>query len=239
MDGDQAHGEVIFLLASLDPQRHPWAAERTDAFLRGSSPDTVGDAKVRLGMAYAAAHLWSHAPSRKKSTEALLALVPDADSPIAHAFGEIFRVTQHLLPDHETFQLVQAFCQNPVLLKATEAGFLMDRLHDLLPSHPELILQVVEAVLGVSGEDIRDLRTAWAGYTREIVDLTLTLQRFDNPIRSKGLELFERLLLLDIPETTATLSDMDIRPIKSVLAVARRPARVRSRRRGGPPPSDS
>lgn len=239
VDGDQAYGEVIFLLACLDPQKYPWAAERTNAFLQGASPDTAGDAKVRLGMAYAAAHLWSHAPSRKKSTEALLALVPDTDSPIAHPFGEIFRVTQRLLPDHETFQLIGTFCRNPVLLKATEAGFLMDRLHDLLPSHPELILQVVEAVLGVSGEDMRDLRTAWAGYTRQIVDLTLTLQRFDDPIRSKGLELFERLLLLDIPETTDTLSDLDVRPVGSVRAVVRRPARARSRRRGGPPPSDA
>lgn len=252
-DGPQAYGELLALRAFLYPEDH-WAKEEVRralkprrsmeeqfAFIRwgrallsllGFSPSSRAIfasamqklQRVRVGLAFTAAHLWQDSRYREEATEVLIRLIPLADAQLSRAVMHVFLVTKVLYVDDPTRHLLQTLIAHPGVFSATEANFLVERLEDILAAEPELAYNFCRELVLILGDERATVRTALDASTSHLTNIALTLQRFGGDYRTKGLDLFETLLDLGVHDAQATLQELDKRPRN----VARRGNRLRN-----------
>jgi hypothetical protein len=84
------------------------------------------------------------------------------------------------------------------------------RLKELLADgfNPHLTWRVANAILDAAGPGVGDMRTAWSRDAKDLIQISLTLQRIDGT-RTMGLDLFKRLLDLGAYEATKVLNEID------------------------------
>ena len=145
-------------------------------------------------------------------TRILLALLPSMDSSLAEAWLSVFNRSDHLLIDAYTEQLLDGITKHSLVLRYGHSGALVDRLKELLEngSENERVCRVVTKLLAECGQEIGDLRTAWALSGEDLVDIALTLQRSPET-RSCGTDIFERLMDLDVYRASEALGELDRR----------------------------
>jgi hypothetical protein len=212
--GPQAAGEVATLRLCQRPEDLD-ARELVERFISGSDYDTAVAARLRLGVAHTLVQAWGQPPLRALSTPLILRLLSLADGSVAVALRLVFAKTDPLPTDDYTRLLLQALLAHPEIAFAREPTFLVDRLKDLLREgwEPELIHGVVATVLERAGMKLSDMRTAWPVHAGDLVEIALTLHRMPET-RSRGLELFEKLMHLDAYGIEDRLSILDRRPFR-------------------------
>jgi nucleoside phosphorylase len=220
-----AYGELLLLRHARAPDE-----EKTRTTIADLVNATGGDDKWRetcLGMINTAAHLWSYPEDRSLCTEILTRLIPVANSDMSEAVLDVFRLSEPLYADEYTSRLFESLLSFPETLQQSENQFIIDRLQDLLPTETDLVYRVCKCLLDGSSEELGRIKQGFFSYGPELVDISLRLQRCGGQSRLQGLEIFERLLELNIYGVRDTLVEMDGRPIN----VTRTPRR-RLRKRG-------
>jgi hypothetical protein len=227
--GAQAYGELLALRTLVFPQDEEASRELEQAL--GSRADgDAGAAAVRLGIAFTAAQLWRDAQHHDRAAGMLERLVPLADDAISHALMGAFCAVDVLSVDAATIRFLRALLSHPRVLRARDAGFLVERLQDVLSTEPDLASDLASELVRIWHDDLTDIRTAFAGHTANLTNVALTLQRLGGPYRSRGLDLFERLLDLGVHDAQATLNEIDKRPLNVPRPVGQGRRRVRRRR---------
>lgn len=231
--GAQAYGELIGLRALIFPG-DVRARSEIEAVL-GSGPEPPTDLQaVRTGVAFACANLWERADTRRAATECLVRLIPGADDDVGSAVMHLFVASDSLLPDDPTHQLLDALVRHPRALLCAEVGWFIERLEGLLPNEAETVCRLCREVIRLRGQDLASLQSSWSMQAANLTNVALTLHRLDDPCRGAGLELFEALLDIRLPDAEAALREIDLRPPgREVRGMPRR--HRRQRRRGAEP----
>lgn len=210
--GAQSFGELIVLCYASGPEEHKlWFLEQIEAALSGTGIEETLLTRMRLGCAFAAAHLWGEPGLVPVVAPILTRLIPHAKKPIASAVLHLLNQKNPLPINDHTRSILDAIIEYPQILKEGSNHFLTEKLSGLLPVEAERIYQVCMALLDQRKDDITGISNSFAVNGDELIDISLTLQRIGSH-REKGLELFERLLDLDAYGIRDTLLELDRRP---------------------------
>jgi len=126
------------------------------------------------------------------------------------------------VPNTNSKRILQLAEQFPELISQVDAYRFAETLELFVTSIPETVLKLANALLDqteLQGEKEfrRNLDLADAALT----SIAMTLQRMNDDFRSKGLDLFERLLKIGFTSTAETIKELDSRPV-AVNAARRR-----------------
>ena len=78
---------------------------------------------------------------------------------------------------------------------------------------PQLVHEVADALVTAAGSDLGDFRTRWPSSAEDLVEIALTLHRLPET-RSSGIDLFERLMILNVYRLNVRLALLDRRPFQ-------------------------
>jgi hypothetical protein len=222
----QGCGEILMYRRALFPDES-WVADRMAAFLRNDQRNATKD-RVPATVAHAAAYLFPVPLHRRLAHGYLLDLLR-ADDPAVHkALGRVFR-EGYLPADAVTFELLDALCAHPGILKSPDAEFLPEALEHLVSLEPQRVYRVCETLLDQVDESPGDHATSWPLRSEALVSTALALQGLGGEHRASGTALFERLLEFNLPYALDTLTDLDKRTANRGSAAARPPRRRRRR----------
>jgi hypothetical protein len=227
--GRQAYGELL-CFGALRYGKDGWA--RDELFEAIARPESEGGdgQRVWLGIAFSAGNLWQDPGTRVDANKVLLGLAPKSDGDVADAIMQVFLLSDHLPADDQTRALLNAVASCPRLLEGRWVDRLIEHLAELLPNEVELVHRICGQVVEARGAEIGSLRYSLGLSAGHLVNISLTLQRLGGEFRAKGLELFEKLLVLGIGEAQSAINELDIRPLNVPRPVVRR---RKGRRRSG------
>jgi hypothetical protein len=210
--GAQAFGELVVLCYSAGVEENKsWYLEQIEAALTGSGIEETLLTRMRLGCAFAAAHLWCEPGFVPVVAPILTRIIPHAKKPIASAVLHFLNQSDQLPINSHTRSILDAIIAYPQILKEGSNHFLTEKLSGLLPVEAERVYQVCIALLNQRKDDIASIGNGFAVNGDELINISLTLQRISTH-REQGLELFERLLDLDAYGIRDTLLELDRRP---------------------------
>jgi hypothetical protein len=226
--GADTFGELLCL-------HHLWFPDRVwarNAIETAFSKDKSGELNPTLnGIAYTLGHLWASQGNRATKTELLRAILETQNNECYEAISEGLCL-RNFPVDEETRWLLSILSENRKLLRKIDTYHLVENLQDLVEWYPESIYTLCLAILDEFGTEIADIRTDRVLMSGGLLDLVLRLQHQDEPLKSRGLDLFERLIDLRIPDARSMLNALDRRvdPV-TVLSQARSQRVGRNRRR--------
>ncbi|MEK8019388.1 MAG: ATP-binding protein [Candidatus Parabeggiatoa sp.] len=215
-NGAQAYAEIL-LLYHLNFPENEWAKTEVDTICLGNSKESLKMRNMRIGLAFTTVNLWSDLKYniyRERLTEILLYLIPDADDQVQNAVSGVYHLTKTLIPDDYTELLLDALYEYPAMLRQRNSEFLLEHLEKHVLTMPKQIYQICNAYLNEIGQDIANPQMSYMSSAASLVSIALNLQRSDEPYRSEGLALFERMLALDVYDARETLIKLDNRPSK-------------------------
>jgi hypothetical protein len=175
-----------------------------------------------IGLAFSAINVWDEFGSRDDATALLLRLIPLADRSVADAIMDVFRVTDALYHDNATRALLHGLLESPGLLAGTADNFLVEKLETLLPDERELVYRICDQIVVHRGNEVVDFRTSLSMSEPHLVNIAITLQRIGDEFRAKGLDLFEKLLVLGANEAQGALNELDHRLPSAERPIVRR-----------------
>ena len=218
----QAYGELL-LIQYLQYQDE-WSQNRIEQHLRDYSNDTI-----LCGLAHAASHLWSQRRCRRISVEILRTLANSSNKSIQRAVSSFFRWNRdNFRLDSGTSQIIQAVCQNQeILLESANDLIGIVEEANLVEYNPQIVVDICSNLLAI-GSELTNSAKPTALIAESLTTISIQLHRRE-AYREVGLQLFERLLDLNLRETQAALETLDRRPFKNTPS-SRHPRR-RLRRR--------
>jgi nucleoside phosphorylase/energy-coupling factor transporter ATP-binding protein EcfA2 len=218
----QAYGELL-LIQYLQHQDE-WSKDRIYQHL-----NSQGNEAILCGLAHAASNLCSQRRCRKISADILRVLANSSNESIQHAVASVFRWNRdNFRLDLGMVQVVQAVCKNQnVLLES--ANDLVDIIEEekLVEYNPQVVAEVCDSLLEI-GAELTNPARATALIAESLTTLAIQLHRQET-YREVGLQLFEKLLALNLRETQSALETLDRRPGKADL-FSRLPRRRRRRK---------
>lgn len=221
--GAQGFGEILMLRYILHPQES-WIRDRIDALLGSPEASTLGQ---RVGVTHAVVHLWSEPDHRNRVHGDLLRLLAFTEEDVCKALGHLYW-SSGLLPDWQTSEVFDALLNNPSLLTISHADRLAEHLEALVGYDPVRVAALAHALLDHAGESTGNLGASWYLSSEPLLAVALALQDKEEPHRSAGLSLFERMLEYNLPQAHELTLDLDRRMPN---ANAPRPERRRRRRK--------
>lgn len=185
----QAAGELLMATVLLDPEDKA-ASVQLEQILAGS------DTPERLGALFTASIVW-HEDSRalrQGAHRVLMRFAPQANGHDALAIAGAVSHRDPLAADAFAKELLVAIASNPAVLRVCLNRSFTRDLQELLlsPGFEELVLEVAERcteLMFAKGES--RVRTP---YGESFVSIAIALQRSMDPLRSRAMDLYERLL---------------------------------------------
>ena len=206
--GPLAAGEIATLKLCRNTNETE-ASKQVERFLAGADYDPSVAAALRIGITHTLVIAWREPPLRELATPLLVRLASVENADIGRALSAVFVKTNPLPPDDFTRKLLEAFLKRPSLLKVGFGHTLIERLKGLLREgwNPTLVQTVANTLLRNAMKDTRAVRHGdWGG----LVEIALTLHRLPET-RTGGLDIFERLMSLDVYEVPERLKALDRR----------------------------
>ncbi|MBY0358297.1 MAG: dsDNA nuclease domain-containing protein [Candidatus Obscuribacterales bacterium] len=223
-DGKQAYGELLALHYMWFPSRL-WTKTALDNLLSNN-----GYSDSLKGVAYVIGRFWSSPGDRERKTNLFSAILEKDDESYYRAISKGL-LLHPLLVDEQTKSFLDSAACKRKLLRTLDTYRFLEDLQDLVAWYPESVYRICLVLIEEFGKDIGDYRTSHALLSGELIDLALHLQHQDEPARSWGLDLFERLIRLRIPDARAMLNLLDRRV--DIPTSAPPPRLRRSRKRPG------
>ena len=223
--GPQAKGE-LFTASYLDDDEFQSIHAEVHEFCSFVSSANL---QLRIGAAHAVGALWKNELYRSRCTTMFEVLSrqehPEIDAALARVFlSENFgtcRLAQRIL---------SAVRKSSTYLKSAADYQFCLSIEPFVHLEPELVLDLTTRLLDVYEQG----GTERTGRSLDLADdsldsIAMTLQRMDEPLRSAGLDLFERLLEFGFAAPTQTLHEVDARPNATNIPNRRRRRRSRNR----------
>ncbi len=121
-------------------------------------------------------------------------------------------VAGNLYEDDSTRRILDAIALNPDLLKATNDNYLVEKLEDLVTAERERVYRICAEIVRLRGDELAGNLGSLMLSTPSLTNISITLQRTGGEYREKGLQLFERLLVLGVSDAQSVLDELDRRP---------------------------
>lgn len=214
----QAAGELAVVWAWVVPSRQA-PFERLDP--------TRTTSHERVGIALAAARLWSEPRFCRVATDLLATAFRDPDPVVRLGALDVFRIGDDFAWTAEARQLLDIVTNDPSLMAGIHE-LICSKMKSLLPLDPSAVVRFAKAFLDAAALRGEGWWAASAG--PELAALAVTLQRL-SAYRDAGMDLFERLLSMGVYGIDQTLFDLDARPRRLVLRQAARSPRFGRRAR--------
>jgi hypothetical protein len=211
--GPQAAAEVAILAAFRDPE-DPEKRQRVERYLAAEGYDDITAALLRRGIACGAVEAWREPSLRAMCTGLLTRLFDFADDPkIADALHRLADTSAPIPPDAETGQILAALIRHPRVMVRGGGDFLTERLKELLADgfDAETVYAVTAACIDAVEEDVKQRQGHWRFDPGDVMDIAITLHR-RHETRVRGIDLFERLLSLNLGDAGGRLATLDRRP---------------------------
>lgn len=211
--GPQAAAEVAILAAFRDPD-DPEKRERIDRYLAAVGHEDTVAALLRHGIACGAVEAWREPSLRTMCTGLLTRLFDFADDPkIADALHRLADTSAPIPPDAETGQILAALIRHPRVMVRGGGHYLTERLKALLADgfDAETVYAVTAACIDAVEEDVKQRQGHWRFDPGDVMDIAITLHR-RHETRVRGIDLFERLLSLNLGDAGGRLATLDRRP---------------------------
>ena len=217
----QAYGEIL-------PLFNCWRQDVSSKTRLTAQLSTDANPDINRGMAYAAARLWSSKVCREMVTQILVRLASSTDDSVQRAVASIFRLARDCFEVDDSMRaIIESVCSNHSVL-ALAAEDLVEAIEGFTGAEPEVVSQVCREVLNVGPEQMGKPGVSWISAADTLTNIALTLHRQD-AYREIGLELFEKLIALNIREAQAAIETLDRRPIVTISHRPRRRWRRRSK----------
>lgn len=228
--GTQAFGELIALRAVVFSDDQRAQQEIRSALASVETTDETTNA-IRIGIAFTCVNMWEDDRARDASTKMLTQLISKAEGPLAKVISRLFLLCDYFPADTATHHVLESLYKHPKTLHAMEDGWFLERIESLLPYEASLIYQLCMELVQNRGEAITDFSQSWALHNANLTNIAITLHRMENPYRAMGLELFEALLDIRVPDAEAALREIDSRvPGHSAIIRQRSPRPGRRKR---------
>src|SRR3546814_589616 len=115
-----AYGELVGLVATTKA-KDSWVRARNEILASG----TEG---ARIGLTNSAVNMWSDEKLRQTSGEVLVELLKGGSKDLVAVVMDVFRVTDDLVPDTSTVELLQALVDPSTDMSAAPSHFVVERL---------------------------------------------------------------------------------------------------------------
>ena len=89
---------------------------------------------------------------------------------------------------------------NPALLDTEHVGYLIEQFDSLLPAERELVHRICVLLVERRSRSLVSIQEHLAAYSGNLLGIAVTLQRYGGDFRQRGVDLFERLLDIDVPQ---------------------------------------
>jgi len=191
-----------------------------------------GDSNAALGLSYGACYVW-HMPTRKTiCAETLIAAIRrfgvESAAPLSH-FLRHLETTERIDVDAE--RVIRTMLASPPLAEKLITE-LLAVVEAFATAHPDLTYDVTKTLLDLGHAKLGNPREVIFTHAGDLTTLALTLHR-QSSHRAAGLELFERLIALNVSEAEAALELLDRRAARRYAPRPRRRVR-RSHRQSQP-----
>lgn len=185
----QVAGELLMAAVLLDPDDKP-TAEQLDQILAG--PDTP----ERLGALFTASTAWNEesAGLRPAAHRVLIRFAEQAEGLDALAISGAMTHRGHPVADVHTKELLASIAGNPEVLRICLNKSFTRYLQELLlsPGFDELVLEVAERCTQLMFA--KDESRVQMPYGENFVSIAIAIQRSQDPLRGRAMDLYERLL---------------------------------------------
>jgi len=219
--GQQVFGELV-MLRLLQKGGDTWAKHEMEAALGNKKA-----IRIHRGLAFTASYNYSSMPHQDLCTKVLVKLSASNDEVVQEAISQAFEYGEKVILNDNMKRIIEAIlAHDQVLLKSADR--IIEGIMNQTATEPEIIGRICSRVLEAGKAEIQNIASRLAFTAEAIVSIALTLHRKQEPHRTIGLELFERLLDSNIPQARQALDILDRKP---VTPHAPRPMRRMRRRR--------
>ncbi|MDQ5937966.1 MAG: hypothetical protein QG574_5329, partial [Cyanobacteriota bacterium erpe_2018_sw_21hr_WHONDRS-SW48-000092_B_bin.40] len=201
----RAFGELLtFHQAFLS--RRIWAAHALNQIFEDSMfPKRES---VLSGVALTLGHLWS---SRNYEHRILLVnLLAQKNANIRRDLASSFANIE-LGKDKGTKLFLEIIIDDCDFRQSLDSVDLLENIYPVADWYPEQVYQICSLLLSEHGPSLADYSGSQFMMTGPLLDIALVLQKLSEPYKSKGLDLFEQLMLFNVPDTQQLLADLDQR----------------------------
>jgi nucleoside phosphorylase len=219
----RAYGELVGLVA-IAKDKENWAHARSEIIASGVD-------NMKIGLAHAAANMWSDERLRLMAGRTLVALLKGASKDLVAAVMDVFRLIEELVPDAPTVELLRALADPSVDMSSAPSHFVVERLQSLLPHQAPLVAAVAEKLVTAWRDKLGNMNSGTFSAAPQLTDLALTLHRMGGESRQSGVAIFEAMIEIDAYGARDTLTEIDGRFGLQQTVTRQRLARRRGQRR--------
>lgn len=210
--GMQGFGELLALYHLWFPEVF-WAKREMDLVFDDLTAYRKAS-KTLIGIAHTIAAAWWQPSYRSLSSPFLERLLVSDLADCAVALSSIATTSNSLPKDGPTIHLLQLLANQPKIFSYTRFYLIAQKLEDLLDFCPTEVYLVAQAIASQLKVDLTDYKTEKPIIAGNLVSIAITLQRLGDEHRAQGIDLFESLLEIDVPDAFSALSELDQRPIQ-------------------------
>lgn len=183
----QAAGELLMATVLLNPEDKIASAQLEQILVGSDTPE-------RLGALFTASAAWREASLRPEAHHVLMRFAQQAAGHEASAIAGAMSHWEPPVADAFTKELLGAVTSNPAMLRVCLNRSFTRDLQELLlsPGFAELVLELAERcteLMFAQGES-----RVRMPYGESFVSIAIALQRSTDPLRSRAMDLYERLL---------------------------------------------
>jgi hypothetical protein len=174
------------------------------------------------GLVHGAVHLWKDIEDTAFLGHILASGMLSDHPPTGKAALDWFRVNEHARLSTRNRPVFAALAEGKAIESVRSYAYLVEALTDVIQDDPQLVYAICLRILESVGSELGSLAHSAAMDAEGIINIALTLQRMEEPHRTNGLSLFERLIELDAYRAREALMDVDRRPGTALSSLPRR-----------------
>lgn len=224
----QAFGELLILYALLAPAEI-WPRSQIEHLLKEAGAGDAASQSASAGLVHGAVHLWKDIEDKAFLGRILAAGMLSDHPATGKAALDWFRVNEHARLSTRNRPIFAALAEGKAIGAVRSYTYLVEALMEVLQDDPQLVYAICLRILESVGSDIGNMANAVAMDAEGIINIALTLQRMEEPHRTNGLILFERLIELNAYRAREALMDVDRRPGAALSSCRRRGRRKRAK----------
>lgn len=217
----QAFGELLILYALLAPTE-AWPRTQIEDILEATSSGEAASQSASVGLVHGAVHLWKDIEDKGFLGRILAAGMLSDHPATGKAALDWFRVNEHARLSTRNRSIFAALAEGKAIEAVRSYSYLVEALMEVIQDDPQLVHAICLRILESVGLAIGSVANAAAMDAEGIINIALTLQRMEEPHRTNGLSLFERLIELDAYRAREALMDVDRRPGTALSSLPRR-----------------
>jgi len=188
-----------------------FAIHSNDSWVRDQMSQLICNANnisLLSGLAYSLENIWCD--SKSISTPYIIELINMGNPIISSILLRIIGHKDYVEVCSETESILDAFISKNTLMNIHERGMgIAKTLSALTVSYPAKVVKLSTQIIDSHGRELANVQTAAHVETSDLITIAITLHNIGPSFQATGLDLFERLLDIDVYEVRRVLQNID------------------------------